>query len=123
MSNDLYIVSNVDNPIEKLSRKDVRDIFLGKQTRWSNNEHIMVADYNTKNKQRKIFSRGVLKMRPFRVYKIWIRNSLSGKTTPPKYFRDHNDLIDYVKHNIGAIGYLFDVKVKDQGLNYIKLDY
>ena len=118
----LFIIVNKKNNITTMSTKSIKKIYLGKMTRWGNNEPTVIADYVSSHKLREKFSAQYLGKTAFKVYKIWIRHSLSGRTSPPHYFRDERDIVDYVSSNVGAIGYVKNKHKNSSEIKYIIID-
>lgn len=100
------IIVNRSNPISSLSKAMVRNIFLGNTSTWSSNSLIKIADYTAESKIRSDFSSSFLNLSPIRVSMLWIKVSLSGKSKPPKIFRDEGELKQYIAENEDAIGYI-----------------
>ncbi|MBI3125492.1 MAG: substrate-binding domain-containing protein [Ignavibacteriales bacterium] len=100
------IIVNRSNPISNLSKAMVRNIFLGNTSTWSSNSLIKVADYTAESKVRSDFSSMFLNLSPIKVSMLWIKVSLSGKSKPPKIFRDEEELKQYISENEDAIGYI-----------------
>lgn len=100
------IIVNRSNPISNLSKAMVRNIFLGNTSTWGSNSLIKIADYTAESKIRSDFSSTFLNLSPIRVSMLWIKVSLSGKSKPPKIFRDEEELKQYIAENEDAIGYI-----------------
>lgn len=120
-SQGMYLVVNKNNDISKISKNMVSKMFLGRIFRWPNNDPAFVADYVASHDIRKEFSNDFLNEQPFKVYKIWIRNSLSGKSAPPHYFKDEAELLNYVSQERGAIGYVKNKVSTHSGVRYLEL--
>jgi ABC-type phosphate transport system substrate-binding protein len=115
----VFIV-NKSNPIEKLSKAEVRNIFLGNTVSWNNNQRIQIVDYNSESELREDFSSIYLNLSTNKVSMIWLKVTLSGRVSPPKIFFKERDVLKYVAENKEAIGYIdtskelpSDVKIID----------
>lgn len=102
---EVFVV-NSSNPLEKLNRIEIRDIYMGSVLFWENEEKIKVAEYSANNPLRQLVSQKYLGIPPNQVYMIWIRVSLSGKASPPKILRTEEEVKQMVIQNPDAIGYL-----------------
>ncbi len=100
------IIVNVNNPIASISKGKLRNVFLGNSNTWENGVLIQVADYHSTNNLRIKFSENLLDISPRKVSMIWIKVTLSGKSIPPKIFRDEKEAIEFVAQNEGAIAYV-----------------
>jgi ABC-type phosphate transport system substrate-binding protein len=107
------IVISKKNPLKSLNTAQVKEFFLGEKLRWEDNAAVHVVDYNSNFPLRKVFSDEVIGVSISRVYKTWIRLSLSGNSTPPKILRTEEEVIDFVSADPFAIGYI----EKDTGIN------
>lgn len=108
---DLYIITNQDNPISQMSIKEVRKVFLGRLHLYPGTEHEpQVLDLpQTSPVYREFYERlvgiSLPKLKRYRAYYLF-----SGKGKIPAEVADSNSLMDAVKHNIYAIGYVEDPK-------------
>ena len=102
------IIVNINNPVRKLSRASVRQIFMGQKSRWPHNSRIQVADYKADFTIRRSFSEFWLNQSPYQVYRSWLRVSLSGQALPPHILGSEQDLVNFIANNSNAIGYISD---------------
>ena len=100
------IIVNKSNSIDKLTKSELHNIYLGNTCTWNNSKQIVLVDYTADNELRESFSQEYLNLSPKRVSMIWIKASLSGKTIPPKVFHTEEEIVKYVSENEGAIGYV-----------------
>lgn len=105
------IIVNNKNAINGLTAPMLKDIFIGNVTRWKNNNLIEVVDYNANQSIRSQFTEKYIEMSVMRVYKNWIRLSLSAEVAPPKILHDQSEVIDYISKNENAIGYIDDLNL------------
>jgi ABC-type phosphate transport system substrate-binding protein len=100
------IITNNNNPTNQISTAQLRNIYIGNKISWDDGSLIHLADYSADSKIRKEFCDEFLNLSPRKVSMLWIKVSLSGKSVPPQIFRDEKELIDYIKNNDRAIGYI-----------------
>lgn len=100
------IIVNNANPNSSISKADASDLFLKKKAKWSNNAHVIPVDLNSKSSVRADFSQAVHKKSVSQVRAFWQQSVFAGKETPPREMKDDNAVIDFVKANEGAIGYV-----------------
>jgi len=117
------IIVNAQNSTITIPSKFVKDIFIGNMTRWKNNSLIEVVDYNANTELRTEFTAKYIEMSVMRVYKNWIRLSLSAEVAPPKIFHTQQEVIDFVSKNANAIGYIKDRQLisKDSSVKEVKI--
>ena len=100
------IIVNKKNKITELNLSTIRNIYVGNKITWEDGSLIHLADYSTDSDLRVEFSRNYLKLSPRKTAMLWVRVSLSGKSVPPKVFRNSSQMLSFIAKNEGAIGYL-----------------
>jgi ABC-type phosphate transport system substrate-binding protein len=122
-SSAYYIAVNKKNPIQTISIPLIKEYFLGDKLRWDDNLPVHVADYNSTLQIRKNFTEEVLGVSISRVYKTWIKLSLSGNTIPPKILRSEDEVLDFVASDISSIGYVEKIPdTKNKDVKIIKVE-
>jgi hypothetical protein len=107
-------VVNVSNPISQVSRLDLSRIFLKKELRWPNGLMIAAADQALDSPTRESFSQEVHRKSSQAVENYWRKLLFSGKGTPPLKLDSDEEVLDFVRGNVGAIGYVAgDAEVGD----------
>ena len=113
------VIVNKANPIDDLSIKKLKQLYLGKVTSLANGKKVYLTEYVP---IRKAFYKSVLRMSTNKVKKHWISLVLSGKNaTPPKRFSDIIALKKYVIKTPGAISFVELSKI-DNSVKVIKID-
>lgn len=107
------VVINKDNPTESLDAKTVERMFFKKWKRWEDGE--LVVPVNQVNSPvREAFTRGIHKKDVSAIMKYWQRMIFSGRDVPPPELESDAEVLDFVKTNRGAIGYVSsDTKLID----------
>lgn len=100
------IIVNKANPISKLSKSEIRNIYLGNTINWKDSRKIQIVDYNSESELREVFSDDFLYLSPNKVSMIWLKVTLSGKMSPPKILYKSKDVVKYISDNPDAIGYI-----------------
>lgn len=100
------VIVNVDNSTTSLSPKELSDIFLKKHLKWKNNENIIPVDMNSRSAVREDFSNDIHGKTISAVKSYWQQFVFAGKGTPPIEKNSDIDVVEYVKKNSGAIGYV-----------------
>jgi len=115
------ILVNKANPIDKISKSMLRNIFLGNNISWENGRRIQIVDFVLSSPLRKIFNETTLLLSPQKVSMIWIKVSLSGKSLPPKIVHSEEDVKNFVNDNEGAIGYIKSPTTLPQSAKIIQI--
>ena len=110
----LRVVVNKENKILSLTTDDLTRIFLGKKTLWESGTRIVPVMPEEESPTGELFLSGTLKksVSQFRAY--WKRLLFSGGGAVPKVFRGHDQLLDFVARQPGAIGVVEASAVDDR---------
>ena len=115
------VIVNKANPVTDISKAQLLDFYLGKEIVWKNSSRIYPATLRTNQSIAKIFFLNGLGKKIGRVKRIWLKLSLSGRTSPPKILNIAADVVAYVSQNKGAIGFIPAEKL-DETVKVIKID-
>ncbi len=99
------IVNNANNT-ESVSKKDLAMVYLKKKKRWENKTAIVPIDQQVNANVREYFSKEVFNKDVAAIRSYWQSASFSGMETAPVEKISDKEVIDYVKNNEGAIGYV-----------------
>lgn len=102
----VQVIVHSDNPVPSIPAKTAQDFFFGKVTRWSDGTPIVAVDQVEKSPVREEFSRVVLKKKVEAVKSFWLTQIFSGRGTPPVELKTDAAVIDAVRAQRGAIGYV-----------------
>ncbi len=110
----LRVVVNKENKVASLTTDDLTRIFLGKKTLWDSRTRIVPVMPEEESPTGELFLSGTLKksVSQFRAY--WKRLLFSGGGAVPKVFRNHDQLLDFVARQPGAIGIVEASAVDDR---------
>ncbi len=105
LAEDSIIICNKNIPDSGLSKKELEDIFLGKKTRWSDEQKITFVILKGGEAHVNFLSRYVDKTESqFIMY--WKKMVFTGEGRLPKAFDTSDELLKYVSETSGAIGYV-----------------
>ncbi len=103
---EIVVVVHPDSPIQSLSAKDIADLYLGRSRTLGSREHAVVLDHPRDSKLRSDFFSLLNGMDLRRVNAYWARLQFSGDTQPPVSLPDNQTIINTVRLNRQAIGYV-----------------
>jgi len=118
---DLYVITNLENPVTQLSLKEVRKVFLGRLHLYPGTEHepIAIDLPQTSQVYRRFYEKAVgislPKLKRYRAYYLF-----SGKGKIPSEVPNSDAVVDAVKRSTYAIGY---VETSEENLQGIKILY
>jgi ABC-type phosphate transport system substrate-binding protein len=102
---DVIIICNKNVSEDELSRDMVKNIFLGKKTKWSNGNKIMFV-IQKKNDVHKSFLKTYVSKTTSQFRNYWKKQVFTGKGRSPKKFHSDREIIEFVTGTKGAIGYV-----------------
>jgi ABC-type phosphate transport system substrate-binding protein len=94
------------NPILSIRRADLSGIFMRKSRSWGDGSQIVPVDLPATSRTREGFSRAVHGKSVAFVTRYWHRLIFSGRGIPPIEVSSDAAVIEFVKSNRGAIGYI-----------------
>jgi len=100
------VIVNNSNEVTALTRSEVSNYLLKKRTNWSNGSNIVPVDLGSQSAVRAAFSVDVHGKTISQVRSYWQQSVFSGKATPAQEMNSDADVINFVKNNAGAIGYI-----------------
>ena len=100
------VIVHLANPVTSLSTDALRQIFLKQKTRWEDGEAIKPVDLGLQSAVRDEFSREVLARSVQAVRSYWLQRIFSGGYVPPPELHSDQAVIEYVRSNRGAVGYV-----------------
>jgi ABC-type phosphate transport system substrate-binding protein len=100
------IITNHENSVDALTKKEISDFFLKKKTTFSNSLTILPVDLSSGSTIRIAFSEDIHNKTVTQVRAYWQQSVFSGKASPPTEMENDQAVINYVKTHKGAIGYI-----------------
>ena len=102
---DYILVVHRENPVQRLSPQEVRDIFLGKKSKWGNDAPITLV-MNTNEEIHEQFTRTILQKSPIQLSVYWKKILYSGVGMLPLAVKDDEAAKSYVGFHKNAISYI-----------------
>ena len=122
VSADIVVVTNQDNPVDSLSAKEVRKVFLGRLHLYPGTEHepLPIDQPQSSDAYREFYDLVIgisqPKLKRYRAYYLF-----SGKGKVPYMAESQEAVIDSIQRSTFAIGYL--VQPDKELLNKVKVLY
>lgn len=102
----IVVIVNPSSGIDKLSRDEVIDIFLGRYRKLPSGRVAMPIDMENPNQDRTRFYQLLVNKSPTEISSYWARLVFSGKTSPPFQVPDAQTAVELVQSNPNAIAYV-----------------
>jgi ABC-type phosphate transport system substrate-binding protein len=107
---ELVIIANSAQSGPNLEAKDLERIYMGKLSRWDNDEAIVPVMLKG-GPVHEAFVKSYLDRSPHRFVTYWRQMIFTGKGTPPRSFASEEELIAFVAATPGSVGYASAVTV------------
>ena len=102
----LVVIVNPASGVEKLTRDEVIDIFLGRYRKLPSGRVAMPIDVTEEGADRARFYQLLVKKSPAEMSSYWARLVFSGTSSPPFQVPDSKTALDLVQSNPNAIAYV-----------------
>lgn len=102
---EVLVITNQDTQISSLKKKEIKDIFTGRRSRWNDSGKIIIATLQDSEVHQE-FLREFVKKTPSQFRNFWRRKVFTGEGKLPKTFNSEAKLINFVARTKGAVGYI-----------------
>jgi len=103
---DIFVIVNAANPVGPLSQKEVLDIYMGRKRVFPTGEYVLSFDQARDGAVREQFYKMLTGMSLSQVNGYWSRLMFTGQLLPPQTLPDDKTVLEVVRRNSGAIGYV-----------------
>lgn len=100
------VIVNSANSASTLPRAEVSALFLKQVTTWPDGSPVVVVDLNERAPARAAFSRTVIGRPATAVQSYWQQAVFSGRAVPPTQRASDGEVVEFVRTNPNAIGYV-----------------
>ena len=102
----IVVIVNPSSGIDRLTRDEVIDIFLGRYRKLPSGRAALPIDVSEPSSERARFYQMLVKKTPTEISSYWARLVFSGQTSPPFQVPDAKTAIELVQSNPNAIAYV-----------------
>ena len=102
----LVVIVNPQSGVEKLSRDEIIDIFLGRYRKLPSGRVALPIDVAETSAERARFYQLLVKKSPAEMSSYWARLVFSGQTSPPFQVPDAKTALELVQSSPNAIAYV-----------------
>ncbi|MBK7002627.1 MAG: hypothetical protein IPH35_22535 [Rhodoferax sp.] len=114
---EIVVVVALDSPLQQMTIREVSDIYLGR-LKAAAGEKLLVLDHPREGALRERFFKQVNGMDLRRLNAYWARLQFSGETQPPVSLDDSKSVLEMVRRNRHAIGYV-DASAVDKSVRTV----
>lgn len=115
---DIYVIVNATNAIRPLSNKETIDLFMGRTRTYPNGDYVLACDLPRDHASRVTFYRALTGMTQAQLNSYWSRLMFTGQVMPPQTIGSEAAMLEMVKRNPGAIGYMGQ-EPQDKGVRVV----
>ncbi len=105
-NNELFIIVNVNNSIDRMSVSHLGRIFSKKVKRFDNNMESLPVAQKSSRAVTVVFNKYILKKNAQQLKYYWARKMFSGSSKPPKSLASDMEVIKFVASVENAVGYV-----------------
>jgi ABC-type phosphate transport system substrate-binding protein len=122
VAGDLAIVVNKSSAIHALSSEELRTIYLGERSVWSDGRKVVPVAFGPGSPELRLLLKAICRMSEADYKRYFIQMSFEGKTiTPPRILSSSEAVRTFVGSNPGAIGLIYSHQVNTT-VSVIKLN-
>ena len=100
------VVVHPSNPMESITRAQLSAIYMRRKRSWRDGREIVPVDQSASSPVRERFSRAVHGKSVAYVTRYWQRLIFSGRAVPPRQLQNDAAVLELVRNNPNAIGYV-----------------
>lgn len=108
---DLVVVVNAASGVERLTREEVVSLFLGRARRLPSGITALPIDQAGDSPERARFYRALVGKDVADINAYWARLLFSGQASPPRQAESTAELLEIIRNNKGALGYVDRARV------------
>lgn len=114
------VISHSDSTPVQISKQQLKAIYMGQKTQWSNGLSVKIFVLNNRNKTHQKFVQDLLGMYPYQFNRRWQKLAFSGFAVKPTEVNSYQEMLNIVASTPGSIGYV-NKKTATQGVSYAAL--
>lgn len=121
-SSAFRVITHPDTPVTSLSKTQVSKILLKKTSKWDNGQQVRPVDKGEKDSVREVFTKEIHGRSVSSIQRFWQRQIFSGTDVPPPELASDREVLEFVRNNAGAIGYVSkDAPVQGAGVKVVTI--
>lgn len=117
---EYVVIVNAANKATAVSKAELQRYFFRTATAWPGGEACRPVDLPKESAARVAFTREVLGRTMTSLTQFWTLSVFSGRAVPPTERRGDRDVVEYVRENAGAIGYV-SAGASTEGVKTVKV--
>ena len=117
-SNDFVVIANVNSGLEKMTKDEVINVYMGRNRKLPSGISAIPLDLSNPLSEKANFYNVMVNKELSEISSYWARLLFSGQGSPPKQLKDADEALEYVMQAKGAIAYI-DRKKADKRIKIV----
>ncbi len=118
---EVVVIVNPENPVARLSREQVVDIYMGRYSHFPDGSNAVPFDLSAEAATRETYYEKLISKSVAQVNAFWARLRFSGRASPPRELHDSDAAIMQVSRNRSAIAYVDSEHVNEKAKVVLRL--
>lgn len=110
---EIVLIVHPSNTVEQLSQREIVDLYMGRTQHFAGGSLVLRLDLPPDSPARKEFYQTLVNRSVAQVNAYWARLLFTGRASPPQVVDDSAAVLEAVRSNANAIGYLDSAEVDD----------
>ena len=116
------VVVNAANEMASMERSRVSKMFLKQIRTWPGSDlSVALVDQSEKSPVRAAFTRAIHKKKVSAIKSYWFRRIFSGRDVPPEEVGSDRSVLEFVRGDPGAIGYVSSEAELEDGVKELEI--
>ncbi len=111
---EIVVITNANNPVEKLEKRQIIDLFMGKYIAFSDGRAAAPMDLDEESEIKSKFYKKLVGMPLARVNAYWSRIKFTGRATPPIAVNSIEEIDKMLSEQGNVVAYIYASQVTDK---------
>ncbi|MEO5686644.1 MAG: hypothetical protein ABIR54_04720 [Burkholderiaceae bacterium] len=116
---DVFVVVPIASTVKAMTQKELLDLYMGRSRAFPDGTFALPFDLPRDAPGRAAFYRALTGMELAQINSYWSRLMFSGQTLPPQPLPTEAAMVELVKRNPSAVGYVLQEPAADKGLRVV----
>ena len=116
---DVFVIVPTSSTVKAMSQKELVDLYMGRSRAFPDGTFALPFDLPRDHPGRAAFYQALTGMDLAQINSYWSRLMFSGQTLPPQPLPGEPAMVDLVKRNPSAVGYVLQEPAADKGLRVV----
>lgn len=114
----IVVIVNKENTVTELSKREIIDLYMGRNLYFPDGKLALRLDHPPTSEEREQFYQSLVKKTVAQVNAYWAKLLFTGRATPPMLMGNSDQVLDTIRNNRNAIGYIDEADL-DQSVKVV----